>query len=56
MSHLAPFGHALSASVLLVLSPLGGHAIDVGSDYAWLYLWIWLSFMDWQWDIVDARP
>ena len=24
------FGHALSASVLLVLSPLGGDVIDVG--------------------------
>ena len=30
MSYLAPFGHALSASVLLVLSPLGGDVIDVG--------------------------
>ena len=30
VSHLAPFGHALSASVLLVLSPLGGDVIDVG--------------------------
>ena len=26
----ALFGHALSASVLLVLSPLGGDVIDVG--------------------------
>ena len=30
VSHMAPLGHALSASVLLVLFPLGGNVIDAG--------------------------
>ena len=30
VSHVRSLGHALSASVLLVLSPLGGDVIDVG--------------------------